>query len=156
MLVGKVLGVSLGWWHRPGLERQTGAGDVKEVEESTLVLKKSNSSLNILGSGQEASSALLLLFLSDVSSSWHLLFFSGRYSTAANFRFWDMVVLKAEVDMLIMLVPKEVREGMGRVATREERSVNWWPRLVRERLALDKVLEEVSSDLWWYNATGQQ
>ena len=66
------------------------------------------------------------------------------------------MVLEAGMDMLIMLVPKEVREGMGRVATREERSVNWWPRLVRERLALDKVLEEVASDLWWYNATGQQ
>ena len=28
--------------------------------------------------------------------------------------------------------------------------------LVRERLALDKVLEKLASDLGWYKATGQQ
>ena len=57
------------------------------------------------------------------------------------------MVLEAGMDIATMVLPKEVREGMGRVVMREERRVNWWPRLVRERLA---------SDLGLYNATGQQ
>ena len=126
MLVGKDLEVTLGWWHKPGLERQMGVGEVKEVE-IVCTLKKSKSSLKIFGSGPEFSSTLLLLFLSEFSSSWHLLLFlSGKYSTASSFRFWDMVVaLKERMDMLSMLAPKEVREGMGRAATREDRSTNW-------------------------------
>ena len=53
------------------------------------------------------------------------------------------------MERLSRLVPKKVREGVGRLVTREERRVNWWPSLVRERLALDAVFR-------WYNATGQQ
>ena len=53
------------------------------------------------------------------------------------------------MERLSMLVPNGLREGMGRLVTREERRVNWWPSLVRERLALDAVFR-------WYNATGQQ
>ena len=67
-----------------------------------------------------------------------------------------MLVLEAWMERLSRLVPKKVREGMGRLVTREERRVNWWPSLVRERLALDEVRERLASVLLWYNATGQQ
>ena len=111
--------------------------------------KKSKSSLNILVWGPEISSALILLFLSDVSSSLHLVFLSGKNSSSPIFLFWDK--LAALMERLSMWLPKELREVMGRLVMREERRDNWWPSLVKERLAfLDAVFG------WLYNATGQQ
>ena len=66
-------------------------------------------------------------------------------------------MLEAWTDRLSMLVPKEVRLGMGRLVMREERRDSWWPSLVRERLALDEVRELLASyAVRWYNAAGQQ
>ena len=66
--------------------------------------------------------------------------------------------MEAWMDRLSMLVPKEVREGMGMLVMREERRDSWWPSLVREGLALVEVRERLALDavLGWYNATGQQ
>ena len=61
------------------------------------------------------------------------------------------------MERLSMWLPKGLTEGMGRLVMREERRDNWWPSLVRERLAfLDEVIERLASVLLWYNATGQQ
>ena len=66
MFVGKVLRLRLGLSHNPGVARQSGGEEVREV--STIFVSK-KSFFNILVSVKEVSSALLLLFLEDDSSS---------------------------------------------------------------------------------------